>query len=220
MIRFDPRHATVFTTGNVAKLCRVAPRTVSKWFDTGALVGYRIPGSQDRRIGRVNLIRFMEKTGMPTHELGEEAVFHRVHLIGFDGHVAKRIENVSARHSRCETSNSILGGAFAAGFSSPDVVIVSDAVGRADMMRFAGHVRGKEWFRCPFLVCTLGDDEQDTAPYFAAGRGYDEVFRSPFSPADIAECTRLLMWTIFPTAEKPDIQPVAGAVAKRLQGEL
>ena len=42
----------VFTTGQVAKICKVAPRTVSKWFDSGRLKGYRIPGSQDRRIPR------------------------------------------------------------------------------------------------------------------------------------------------------------------------
>ena len=36
----------VFTTGQVAKICKVAPRTVSKWFDSGRLKGYRIPGSQ------------------------------------------------------------------------------------------------------------------------------------------------------------------------------
>src|SRR5205823_90621 len=43
---------TIFTTGQVAKICKVAPRTVSKWFDSGRLRGYRIPGSQDRRIPR------------------------------------------------------------------------------------------------------------------------------------------------------------------------
>ena len=45
----------VFTTGQVAKICKVAPRTVSKWFDSGRLRGYRIPGSQDRRIPREHL---------------------------------------------------------------------------------------------------------------------------------------------------------------------
>ena len=29
----------VLTTGEVAKICNVAPRTVSKWFDSGALHG-------------------------------------------------------------------------------------------------------------------------------------------------------------------------------------
>ena len=49
---------TIFTTGQVAKICKVAPRTVSKWFDSGRLRGYRIPGSQDRRIPREHPIRF------------------------------------------------------------------------------------------------------------------------------------------------------------------
>src|SRR3954465_2838295 len=51
----------VLTTGEVAKICSVAPRTVSKWFDSGALHGYRIPGSKDRRIPLNQLIRFMKQ---------------------------------------------------------------------------------------------------------------------------------------------------------------
>ena len=62
----------VFTTGQVAKICKVAPRTVSKWFDSGRLRGYRIPGSQDRRIPREQLIRFLKEHGMPLGELEEE----------------------------------------------------------------------------------------------------------------------------------------------------
>jgi len=56
----------VLTTGDVAKICNVAPRTVSKWFDSGQLHGYRIPGSKDRRIPVNELIRFMKANNMPT----------------------------------------------------------------------------------------------------------------------------------------------------------
>ena len=35
---------TIYTTGQVAKMCQVAPRTVSKWFDSGRLKGFRIAG--------------------------------------------------------------------------------------------------------------------------------------------------------------------------------
>jgi excisionase family DNA binding protein len=56
----------VLTTGDVAKICNVAPRTVSKWFDSGQLKGYRIPGSRDRRIPLSELIRFMKQNNMPT----------------------------------------------------------------------------------------------------------------------------------------------------------
>ena len=59
----------VLTTGEVAKICNVAPRTVSKWFDSGALHGYRIPGSKDRRIPLNQLIRFMKQHGMPLNGL-------------------------------------------------------------------------------------------------------------------------------------------------------
>ena len=55
----------VLTTGEVAKICNVAPRTVSKWFDSGQLRGYRIPGSKDRRIPLSELVRFMKEHGMP-----------------------------------------------------------------------------------------------------------------------------------------------------------
>jgi excisionase family DNA binding protein len=59
----------VLTTGEVARICNVAPRTVSKWFDTGQLKGYRIPGSKDRRIPISELIRFMKIHNMPTATL-------------------------------------------------------------------------------------------------------------------------------------------------------
>jgi excisionase family DNA binding protein len=62
-------HKDVFTTGEVARICRVAPRTVSKWFDTGQLKGYRIPGSKDRRIPRDQLLRFMRAHGIPVKGL-------------------------------------------------------------------------------------------------------------------------------------------------------
>ena len=59
----------VLTTGDVAKICNVAPRTVSKWFDSGQLKGYRIPGSKDRRIPVSELIRFMKAHNMPAPSL-------------------------------------------------------------------------------------------------------------------------------------------------------
>ena len=59
----------VLTTGQVAQICNVAPRTVTKWFDNGQLRGYRIPGSKDRRIPLAELIRFMKEHDIPTEGL-------------------------------------------------------------------------------------------------------------------------------------------------------
>lgn len=63
------RTKQVFTTGQVARICHVAARTVGKWFDSGRLAGYRVPGSRDRRIPRDSLVRFLRAHGMPLDDL-------------------------------------------------------------------------------------------------------------------------------------------------------
>ena len=40
--QFNLLDKDVLTTGEVAKICNVASRTVSKWFDSGQLKGYRL----------------------------------------------------------------------------------------------------------------------------------------------------------------------------------
>jgi len=62
----------VFTTGEVAKICNVTIRTVIKWFESNDLVGYKIPGSKDRRIPRENLIAFMRRYDIPLRGLAED----------------------------------------------------------------------------------------------------------------------------------------------------
>lgn len=62
----------VLTITQVAKICRVAPRTASKWFDKGLLKGYRIPGSRDRRVLSDHLVTFIKENDMPL-ELLENA---------------------------------------------------------------------------------------------------------------------------------------------------
>ena len=55
----------IYTTGEVAKICKVAPRTVSKWFDAGKLKGYKLPGAGDRRVQKDNLINFLTEYKFP-----------------------------------------------------------------------------------------------------------------------------------------------------------
>ena len=61
----NPFDKDVLTTGEVAKICNVAARTVSKWFDSGQIEGYRIPGSKDRRIPVQALDEFHARTWHP-----------------------------------------------------------------------------------------------------------------------------------------------------------
>lgn len=54
-----------YTTGDVARFCFVAARTVSKWIDSGILRGRRVPGSHHRRVAHDDLVRFMQEHGLP-----------------------------------------------------------------------------------------------------------------------------------------------------------
>lgn len=65
------RDGDVLSTGQVGAICRVAPRTVSKWIDTGMLRGYRIPGSEDRRVTVTSLRKFLADNGMPAEWLDD-----------------------------------------------------------------------------------------------------------------------------------------------------
>ena len=79
----------VLTTGDVAKICNVAPRTVSKWFDSGQLRRYRIPGSKDRRIPVSELVRFMKMHNMPTTILAVGKI--RVLIVDSDRNAASAL---------------------------------------------------------------------------------------------------------------------------------
>jgi excisionase family DNA binding protein len=88
-----PLDRDVLTTGEVAKLCNVAPRTVSKWFDSGQLKGYRIPGSKDRRIPVSELVRFMKG---PRHPAGRRA--ERLQPASSSSTTTRRVVDTSSRN--------------------------------------------------------------------------------------------------------------------------
>lgn len=50
-----------FTTGQIAKMFGVAPRTVQTWANSGQIGCYRLPNSGDRRITRKHLDEFLAK---------------------------------------------------------------------------------------------------------------------------------------------------------------
>lgn len=61
----------LLTTGQVAKLLNVAPRTVSKWFDAGKIQGQRLPNG-NRLIPRESLKLFCQEHNMPCEGLEDK----------------------------------------------------------------------------------------------------------------------------------------------------
>ncbi|MFA5784111.1 MAG: helix-turn-helix domain-containing protein [Phycisphaerae bacterium] len=153
----------VLTTGDVARICHVAPRTVSKWFDSGQLKGYRIPGSRDRRIPVGELVRFMKMHNMPTDALPVGKT--RILIVDTDADSADVLANklkdkadyeIEAVRTTFET------GLVAQRFS-PHVMLISLLSGDIDAGEICRSVRSDEDLQTVKLIAVanhLGEAER------------------------------------------------------------
>jgi len=111
-----------YTTGDVARICSVTINTVVKWFETGSLKGYKIPGSGARRIPHENLLEFMKKHGMPLRGLDRKG--YKALLVTADAEVLKAFADALDEEkevSLLSTADAIQAGLLVAR-ERPDIV--------------------------------------------------------------------------------------------------
>jgi excisionase family DNA binding protein len=181
----------VFTTGQVAKICKVAPRTVSKWFDSGRLRGYRIPGSQDRRIPREHLIKFLKEHGMPLGELEEEGL-HKILIVGAEKLFVDRVRELLPEDD--DFKYELAASGFEAGIQAesfrPDTIIIDLAMGRTEGLQIAGNLRKPEYEQT-LIIALASEDEAE--PEKLVNNGFSEAFKKPFDVALLGERIRTLV---------------------------
>lgn len=162
----------VLTTGDVAKICHVAPRTVSKWFDNGQLRGYRIPGSKDRRIPVNELIRFMKVHNMPTSDLAVGKI--RVLIADSNSKTASALADVlrddaeydvQIVHSNFETGSVIQK-------FSPHVVLVSLMADGIDANAICRGIKDNEDLRT-IKIIALVNELSDSESAALLQKGFD-----------------------------------------------
>lgn len=163
----------VLTTGEVARICNVAPRTVSKWFDSGQLKGYRIPGSRDRRIPVAALSRFMKQHNMPLDGLGVHKT--RVLLVDVDAGRASELTPRLAESGGYDVQfvDDLFQLGVALSTFSPHVVLISrDCPGmEADELCLA--IRNQEAFQGMRLVALIDGASMADATLWLS-RGFDD----------------------------------------------
>jgi excisionase family DNA binding protein len=182
----------VFTTGQVAKICQVAPRTVSKWFDSGRLRGYRIPGSQDRRIPREALIRFLKENQMPLGILEEEG-YHKILIVGADKFFIDRVQELlpDDEDFKYEVANSGYEAGMQVQSFHPDTIIIDLAMGRAEALQIAQNLRRNPHYEQTLIIALASEDEAE--PEALKNFGFSEAFKKPFDVALLAERIQTLV---------------------------
>jgi excisionase family DNA binding protein len=181
-----PMDKDVLTTGEVAKICNVAPRTVSKWFDSGALKGYRIPGSKDRRIPVSQLMRFMKEHGIPFDGIAGGKT--RVLIVDDDVEVVGLLE----KGLREATSYDIRAAvnSFEAGMEcerfKPHVMLLDAHLGEGDARQVANFVRADDDLQLTRIIAMSGK-LTDGQLQGLKTTGFDGFLKKPFQLRQVVE---------------------------------
>lgn len=181
-----PRQKDILTTGEVARICNVAPRTVSKWFDSGQLRGYRIPGSKDRRIPLNSLIRFMKAHNIPLD--GLQSGKTRVLIVDDESEIVEVLEKVLTEQANYEVHTAHSG--FAAGVECekfrPHVLLVDMHLGDLSGPDVLKNVRLNADLQLTKVVAMSGKltDGQSNQ---LLGSGFDGYLKKPFHVRQVIE---------------------------------
>lgn len=181
-----PFEKDVLTTGEVAKICNVAPRTVSKWFDSGSLKGYRIPGSKDRRIPVGQLMKFMKAHGIPMDGIMSGRT--RVLVVDDEKDIVDVLAKVLTEQANYEVRTATNG--FAAGLEcerfKPHVLLLDIHLGEGDSRAVANLVRSEEDLQMTKIVAMSGK-LTDGQLLGLRGQGFDGFLKKPFQVRQVIE---------------------------------
>jgi len=176
----------VLTTGEVAKICNVAPRTVSKWFDSGQLQGYRIPGYKDRRIPMPQLIRFMKEHNIPMDGLTTGQT--RVLVVDDDPEVVNVLRKLLGEQTNYKVETAVDG--FEAGMQcqrfKPHVLLLDIHLGDGDGRRVADLVRTSDDLQITRIIAMSGKLTDGQAGQLRS-QGFDAFLKKPFQVRQVVE---------------------------------
>lgn len=175
----------VFTIGDVAKHCKVAPYTVKKWCDSHGLKYYRVPGSQDRRVARGRLYDFLKQHNMLACMPWVE--FIKVLLVTPELALAAQFSTYFADdlNIRVVFSQNVFDAGINMTGAPTDCLIIDDVLGTRYVKALsdaAKRVNKKT------VIITLTDGAT-TCPRLK----YREVFQRPFDPQLLAQRVRTLL---------------------------
>ena len=180
------RQKDILTTGEVAKICNVAPRTVSKWFDSDQLRGYRIPGSKDRRIPLNSLIRFMKAHNIPLD--GLQSGKTRVLIIDDESEIVEVLEKVLTEQASYEVQTSHSG--FSAGIvcekCRPHVMLLDMHLGDINGEQVLKRIRDNGDLQLTKVIAMSGKLTDGQAQQLLQ-KDFDGYLKKPFHVRQVIE---------------------------------
>ena len=171
---------SVFTTGEVADICKLSQQTVIRCFDSGRLCGYRVPGSRFRRIPRDALIQFMKEHHIPLDHL--EMGKTRVLVVDDDPAIVEMLVELLERDGRFEVQTATTG--FDAGLRTrefrPDAIVLDYMLPDINGNAVCRSIRSDETLRDVKIIIVSGVIDRENVDRLLAD-GADDFIQKPFS---------------------------------------
>lgn len=170
----------VFTTGEVADICKLSQQTVIRCFDNGRLKGYRVPGSRFRRIPRESLILFMREHNLPLDQLDLGKT--RILVVDDDPEIVDMLVEVLERDGRFEVQTASTG--FDAGMRTrefrPDLIILDFMLPDINGNAVCRSIRSDQTLRDVRIIIVSGVVDR-THVQKLLDDGADDFIQKPFN---------------------------------------
>jgi len=188
----DSSQKDVFTSGEVGRICGVSADTVSRWFDSGHIEGYRLGPGGDRRIPYDSLRKFMLAHGIPFDRLDEK--MRCILVVDDDPQYLDIIPRALAKIGTYEVITASTG--FDAGTlvaeRNPRLLILDIGLSDMDGRRVAERIKSRIETQHTRMLAISGLIEPGE---FAQLKdfGFDDYLRKPFELIDLTAKVQALL---------------------------
>jgi len=177
----------VFTSGQVAKVLGVSPRTAAQHIDSGRLKGWKIAASRDRRVAIKDLIAFIKSEGSSLERLkcflrdrGHSMVGLDQHavFVGFGSHAQDRFRETITGYD-CNFCDGVFAAALRLLTLFPSIVVVDLSIGVSEARELAKSVLTEEGHDDTTLIAVCAEDEAELLTDTLTTAGYHAVVARP-----------------------------------------
>ena len=190
----------VFSTQEVAKICRVSRMTVNRWLKDGDLKGYKSTPKSNWKVIKKDLIIFMQSNNIPMDLLktGEVKILIVDDEIDITSFISKALKK--ERNFEIDVANSGFKGGIKLTEFKPDIVILDIVLGDIDGREFFEHIRENPELNKTKVIGISGKIDPSEEQSLLE-QGFSDFIRKPFK-------IKVLKETIYKVLEEAEVKKI------------
>lgn len=197
-----------FTTGEVARICRIAPKTVINYCEAGKIRNLKSPITNYRRIPRDSLLEFMRTFGIPDTEI-ERIEKKSILIVEDDKKVQKTLQDmikeVFSDRVKVASARDGYEALLALGTELPDLLVLDIGLPSIDGYEVCKRIREHVSTRGLRILAITGLPDKEAEQKILQA-GADSCLRKPIKLSAFKDAMATLLWmrgVVYPRDAKP-----------------